>query len=446
MLRSVLVANRGEIARRVIRGCRALGVRAIAVYSEADAAWPHVADADEAVAIGPAPARQSYLDIERVIDAARRTAAQAIHPGYGFLSENWRFAQACEAAGLVFIGPSWPVIRQMGDKIGARRIMAAAGVPVVPGSDGPVDSVDAAREVAGRTGYPVMLKASAGGGGIGMVKVSDEAALPSAFASAQRRAQAAFGSGGLFLERYVEGARHVEVQVFGDAAGHVVHLHERECSIQRRHQKLIEETPAPHLSAALKARLTAAAVTGARSVGYVNAGTMEFIVTGEEFFFLEMNTRLQVEHPVTEEVTGLDLVQAQLRVAAGEPLPWTQEQIPQRGASIECRIYAEDPAKSFMPSPGKLTRLGLPAGPGIRLECGVAEGVEVSVHYDPLLAKLIATGRDRDEAIARMSGALDAFVIEGVKTVIPFHQRVMRSDLFRAGAVHTQLIEQGAFA
>jgi acetyl-CoA carboxylase biotin carboxylase subunit len=446
VLRSVLVANRGEIARRVIRGCRALGVRAIAVYSEADAAWPHVADADEAVAIGPAPARQSYLDIERVIDAARRTGAQAIHPGYGFLSENWRFAQACEAAGLVFIGPSWPVIQQMGDKIGARRIMAAAGVPVVPGSDGPVDSVDAAREVAGRTGYPVMLKASAGGGGIGMVKVSDEAALPSAFASAQRRAQAAFGSGGLFLERYVEGARHVEVQVFGDAAGHVVHLHERECSIQRRHQKLIEETPAPHLSAALKARLTAAAVTGARSVGYVNAGTMEFIVTGEEFFFLEMNTRLQVEHPVTEEVTGLDLVQAQLRVAAGEPLPWTQEQIPQRGASIECRIYAEDPAKSFMPSPGKLTRLDLPAGPGIRLECGVAEGVEVSVHYDPLLAKLIATGRDREEAIARMSGALDAFVIEGVKTVIPFHQRVMRSDLFRAGAVHTQLIEQGAFA
>jgi len=446
VLRSVLVANRGEIARRVIRGCRALGVRAIAVYSEADAAWPHVADADEAVAIGPAPARQSYLDIERVIDAARRTAAQAIHPGYGFLSENWRFAQACEAAGLVFIGPSWPVIRQMGDKIGARRIMAAAGVPVVPGSDGPVDSVDAAREVAGRAGYPVMLKASAGGGGIGMVKVSDEAALPAAFASARRRAQAAFGSGGLFLERYVEGARHVEVQVFGDAAGHVVHLHERECSIQRRHQKLIEETPAPHLSAALKARLTAAAVTGARSVGYVNAGTMEFIVTGEEFFFLEMNTRLQVEHPVTEEVTGLDLVQAQLRVAAGEPLPWTQEQIPQRGASIECRIYAEDPAKSFMPSPGKLTRLDLPAGPGIRLECGVAEGVEVSVHYDPLLAKLIATGRDREEAIARMSGALDAFVIEGVKTVIPFHQRVMRSDLFRAGAVHTQLIEQGAFA
>ena len=446
MLRNVLVANRGEIARRVIRGCHALGVRAVAVYSEADAAWPHVAEADEAVPIGPAPARQSYLDIERVIDAARRAGAEAIHPGYGFLSENWRFAQACEAAGLIFVGPPWQVIQRMGDKIGARRIMAGAGVPVVPGSEGPVESVDAAREVAVRAGYPVMLKASAGGGGIGMVKVTDEAALPAAFASAQRRAQAAFGSGGLFLERYIQGARHVEVQIFGDAAGHVVHLHERECSIQRRHQKLVEETPAPNLSADLKARLTAAAVAGARSVGYVNAGTMEFLVIGEEFFFLEMNTRLQVEHPVTEEVTGLDLVQAQLRVAAGEPLPWTQEQIRQHGASIECRIYAEDPAKNFMPSPGKLTRLGLPTGPGIRLECGVAEGVEVTVHYDPLLAKLIATGRDREEAIARMSGALDAFVIEGVKTVIPFHQRVMRSDLFRAGSVHTQLIEQGAFA
>jgi len=445
VLQSVLVANRGEIARRVIRGCRALGIRSIAVYSEADAGWPHVTDADEAVAIGPAPARQSYLDIDRILDAARRTGAQAIHPGYGFLSENWRFARACEAAGLIFVGPSWRVIQQMGDKIEARRLMAAAEVPVVPGSDGPVDSVDAARAIAARAGYPVMLKASAGGGGIGMVKVADEAGLPAAFASAQRRAQAAFGSGGLFLERYVERARHVEVQVFGDVSGQVVHLHERECSIQRRHQKLIEESPAPNLPAALKARLTEAAVAGARSVGYVNAGTMEFIVVGDELYFLEMNTRLQVEHPVTEEVTGLDLVQAQLRVAAGEPLPWTQAQISQRGSSIECRIYAEDPAKGFMPSPGRLTRLVLPQGPGVRLECGVAEGVEVSVHYDPLLAKLITTGRDRDEAIARMSAALDAFVVEGVKTAIPFHQRVMKSDLFRSGAVHTQLIEQGAF-
>jgi len=446
VLQSVLVANRGEIARRVIRGCRALGIRSVAVYSEADAGWPHVADADQAVAIGPSPARESYLDVERIIDAARRTKAEAIHPGYGFLSENWRFAQACEAAGLVFVGPSWRVIEQMGDKVGARRLMAAAGVPVVPGSDGPVDSVEAARDVAARIGYPVMIKAAAGGGGIGMMKVKDEAGLAAAFSSAQRRAQSAFGAGALFLERYLEGARHVEVQVFGDATGRVLHLHERECSIQRRHQKLVEESPAPQLSAALKARLTEAAVAGARSVGYVNAGTMEFIVRGDEFYFLEMNTRLQVEHPVTEEVTGLDLVQAQLRVASGEPLPWTQEQVTQRGSSIECRIYAEDPAKGFLPSPGRLSRLVLPEGPGVRVECGVAEGVEVSVHYDPLLAKLITTGRTRDEAIERMTAALASFVVEGVKTVIPFHQRVMRSASFRAGSVHTQMIEQGAFS
>ncbi|HEY7434927.1 MAG TPA: acetyl-CoA carboxylase biotin carboxylase subunit [Methylomirabilota bacterium] len=445
MLQSVLVANRGEIARRVIRGCRALGVRAVAVYSEADAGWPHVADADEAVLIGPAPARESYLDVARILDAARRTNAQGVHPGYGFLSENWRFAQACEAAGLIFVGPSWRVIQEMGDKVGARRLMAAAGVPVVPGSDGPVDSVDAAREVAARVGYPLMIKAAAGGGGIGMMKVKDEPALSPAFASAQRRAQSAFGTGALFVERYLEGARHVEVQIFGDETGRVLHLHERECSIQRRHQKLVEESPAPGLAGALKARLVQAALAGARAVGYVNAGTMEFLVRGDEFYFLEMNTRLQVEHPVTEEVTGLDLVQAQLRVAAGEPLPWTQEQVTQRGSSIECRIYAEDPAKGFMPSPGRLARLVLPEGPGVRVECGVAEGVEVSVHYDPLLAKLITSGPTRDDAIDRMGAALASFAVEGVKTVIPFHRRVMQSSLFRAGSVHTQMIEQGIF-
>ena len=446
MLQSVLIANRGEIARRVIRGCRALGVRTVAIYSEADAGWPHVTDADEAVLVGPAPARESYLDVERVLEAARRTNAQAVHPGYGFLSENWRFAQACEAAGLIFVGPPWQVIQQMGDKVGARRLMTGAGVPVVPGSDGPVDSVEAAREVAGRIGYPVMIKAAAGGGGIGMVRVKDEAGLAAAFASAQRRAQSAFGSGALFVERFLEAPRHVEVQVFGDGGGRVVHLHERECSIQRRHQKLVEESPAPNLSAVLKARLTEAAVAGARAVGYVNAGTMEFIVQGDAFYFLEMNTRLQVEHPVTEEVTGLDLVAAQLRVASGEPLPWAQEQVAQRGASIECRIYAEDPTKGFMPSPGRITRLVLPEGPGVRVECGVTEGVEVTVHYDPLLAKLITSGRTRDEAITRMSAALGGFVVEGVKTAIPFQQRVMQSAAFRAGAVHTQMVEQGAFA
>jgi acetyl-CoA carboxylase biotin carboxylase subunit len=337
------------------------------------------------------------------------------------------------------------VIQQMGDKVGARRLMVRAGVPVVPGSDGPVDSVEAAREVAARVGYPVMIKAAAGGGGIGMMKVKDEPALSAAFASAQRRAQSAFGAGALFVERYLEGARHVEVQVFGDATGRVLHLHERECSIQRRHQKLVEESPAPGLAGTLKARLTQAALAGARAVGYVNAGTMEFIVRGDEFYFLEMNTRLQVEHPVTEEVTGLDLVQAQLRVAAGEPLPWTQGQVTQRGSSIECRIYAEDPAKGFMPSPGRVSRLVLPEGPGVRVECGVAEGAEVSVHYDPLLAKVITSGPTRDDAIDRMGAALASFVVEGVKTVIPFHQRVMQSSLFRAGSVHTQMIEQGVF-
>jgi acetyl-CoA carboxylase biotin carboxylase subunit len=445
VLESVLVANRGEIARRIFRASRALGIRAIAVYSEADADWPHAREADEAVLIGPAPARESYLSVERVLEAARRTSAQAIHPGYGFLSENWRFAKACEEAGIVFVGPSWRVIQQMGDKVGARRQMLWAGVPVVPGSEGPVASLDEARQIAGEIGYPVMLKAAAGGGGIGMVKVADETTLAQAHATAERRVQAAFGSAALFVERYLTEPRHVEVQVFGDGSGQVVHLHERECSIQRRHQKLVEESPAPRLSQGLKERLTAAAVKGATSVGYVNAGTMEFIVQGEEFYFLEMNTRLQVEHPVTEEVTGVDLVQAQLKVASGEPLPWRQEDIVQRGAAIECRIYAEDPARNFMPSPGTITRWSPPQGPGIRLESGVAEGCQVSVHYDPLLAKLVATGATREAAIARMEGALRAFVVEGPKTAIPFHLRVMRSAAFREGRTHTQMVEQGAF-
>jgi acetyl-CoA carboxylase biotin carboxylase subunit len=445
VLESVLVANRGEVARRIFRACRALGIRTIAVYSEADAGWPHALEADQAVLIGPAPARESYLSVERVLEAARRAGAAAIHPGYGFLSENWRFAKACEEAGLVFVGPSWRVIQQMGDKVGARKEMRRAGVPIVPGSAGPVASLDEARRIAGETGYPVMLKAAAGGGGIGMVKVADEGALPQAYATAERRAQAAFGSAALFVERYLTEPRHIEVQVFGDGQGQVVHLHERECSIQRRHQKLVEECPAPRLSPALKERLTAAAVTGARSVGYVNAGTVEFIVQGEEFYFLEMNTRLQVEHPVTEEVTGLDVVQAQLRVASGESLPWRQDQIVQRGAAIECRIYAEDPARNFMPSPGTITRLALPDGPGIRVESGVAEGCQVSVHYDPLLAKLVAAGTTREDAIARMEAALKAFIVEGVRTAIPFHLRVMRSAAFREGRTHTQMVEQGAF-
>ncbi len=445
MIESVLVANRGEIARRILRAARGLGIRSVAVYSEADAGWPHAREADEAVLIGPAPPRESYLNGERILEAARRTGAKAIHPGYGFLSENWRFAKACEEAGLVFVGPSWRVIQQMGDKVGARREMRRAGVPLVPGSEGPVSALDDARRVAGDIGYPLMLKAAAGGGGIGMVKVSDEATLAQAYATAERRSQAAFGSATLFVERYLTEPRHVEVQVFGDGRGQVVHLHERECSIQRRHQKLIEESPAPCLSPGVKERLTRAAVMGARSVGYVNAGTMEFIVQGEEFYFLEMNTRLQVEHPVTEEVTGLDIVQAQLKVASGESLPWRQEDIAQRGAAIECRIYAEDPARNFMPSPGIIARWAPPSGPGIRVESGVAEGCQVSVHYDPLLAKLVTVGATRVEAIARMQGALEAFVVEGLKTAIPFHLRVMASAAFREGRTHTQMVEQGAF-
>jgi len=445
VIESVLVANRGEIARRILRAARAAGVRSVAVYSEADAGWPHAREADEAVLIGPAPARESYLNVERILDAARRTGAQAVHPGYGFLSENWRFAQACEEAGLVFVGPSWRVIQQMGDKVGARREMVRAGVPVVPGSDGPVASLDEARRLSAEVGYPVMLKAAAGGGGIGMVKVTDEAGLATAYATAERRAQAAFGSAALFVERYLTEPRHIEVQVFGDRGGQVVHLHERECSIQRRHQKLVEESPAARLSPALKERLTRAAVAGARAVGYVNAGTMEFIVQGDEFYFLEMNTRLQVEHPVTEEVTRLDIVRAQLQVASGEPLPWRQEEIVQRGAAIECRIYAEDPAKNFMPSPGTISRWAPPSGPGIRVDSGVAEGCQVSVHYDPLLAKLVAAGGTREEAIARMQAALESFVAEGLKTAIPFHLRVMASAAFREGRTHTQMVEQGAF-
>jgi acetyl-CoA carboxylase biotin carboxylase subunit len=446
MFRSVLVANRGEIARRVFRACRPLGVRTIAVYSEADREAPHVREADEAVLIGPAPARDSYLAIERLIDAARRAGADAVHPGYGFLSENWRFAQACADAGLVFIGPSPAAIRTMGDKGEARRVMAAAGVPIVPGTPGPIAGVEDAARFAESAGFPLILKAAKGGGGIGLARVDAAAQLGTAFAAATRRAEAAFGDGAIYVERYLDRPRHIEVQVFGDATGDVVHLHERDCSLQRRHQKLIEESPAPLLSPKTKEGLTAAAIAGARAIGYVNAGTMEFLVdAGGRFYFIEMNTRLQVEHPVTEEVTGLDLVTAQLRVAAGERLPWRQGDIVQRGVAIEGRVYAEDPAKNFLPSPGTVSRLALPAGEGIRVESGVVEGTAVPVHYDPLLLKLVAWGRDRAEAIARLDGALEACVVEGVRTTIPFLRRVTADARFRDGAVHTQMIEQGAF-
>jgi acetyl-CoA carboxylase, biotin carboxylase subunit len=446
VFRSVLVANRGEIARRIVRGCRRLGVRAVAVYSEADRDAPHVRDADAAVLIGPAPARESYLAIDRLVQAARENDCDAVHPGYGFLSERWEFAAACAAAGLTFIGPDPDAIRVMGDKPEARRRMAAAGVPVLAGSPGPVADPAEAEATARRTGLPVLLKAAAGGGGIGMVRVDAAAQLGAAFASASRRAQAAFGNGALYVERYLDRARHVEVQIFGDRHGNLVHLHERECSIQRRHQKLVEESPAPRLPASTKEGLTRAAVQGARAIDYVNAGTLEFLVDAEgRFYFLEMNTRLQVEHPVTEAVTGLDLVEIQLRVAAGEPLPFKQGDIVPRGAAIECRVYAEDPARNFLPSPGTITALHLPGGPGIRIESGVEPGATVSVHYDPLLLKIITCGDTRDAALERMTRALEQMRVEGVQTTIPFLGRVLASEAFRRGEVHTQLVEQGAF-
>ncbi|MBI2159758.1 MAG: biotin carboxylase, partial [Candidatus Rokubacteria bacterium] len=415
MIRTVLVANRGEIARRVFRACRQLGVKTVAVYSEADRDALHVRDADRAVAIGPAPARESYLSIERILEAARDAGADAIHPGYGFLSENWRFAEACRRAGLVFIGPSPEAIKAMGDKTEARRLMAAAGVPVVPGSAETVVDAGEAAIAARDIGYPVILKAAAGGGGIGMARVDAAKDMPTSFATASRRAQAAFSRGDLYVEKYLDRPRHVEIQVFGDVAGTALHLHERECSIQRRHQKLVEESPAPNLPPEVKDGLTRAAVAGTRAIGYVNAGTLEFLVDAAGgYYFLEMNTRLQVEHPVTEEVTGLDLVVEQLRVASGERLRWRQDEIVQRRAAIECRVYAEDPAKGFLPSPGTVVKLALPSGEGIRIESGVETGSAVPVYYDPLLFKLVASGATRAEALASMAEALGACVVEGV--------------------------------
>jgi acetyl-CoA carboxylase, biotin carboxylase subunit len=446
MFGTVLVANRGEIARRIFRACRHLGIRTVAVFSEADAGSLHTREADTAVLIGPAPARQSYLAIERILEAAHRTGADAVHPGYGFLSENWQFAEACARAGLTFVGPSPKAIRAMGDKTEARRLMRAAGLPIVPGSPGPAADRGEVERIATEVGFPLILKAAGGGGGIGMARVGNRSELASAYATAARRAQAAFGTDTLYVERYLERPRHVEVQVFGDGHGTLLHLHERECSIQRRHQKLIEESPAPALAPPTRAALAAAAVTGARPIGYENAGTLEFLVDeAGHFYFLEMNTRLQVEHAVTEEVTGLDLVVEQLRVAAGERLSWSPETIVSRGSAIECRVYAEDPDRAFLPSPGTIGRLELPTGKGIRVESGVEVGSTVSVHYDPLLFKLIVHGHSRTEALGLMKDALHRCLVDGVKTNLTLLRRVMASEAFRAGQIHTQMVEQGAF-
>ena len=446
MFGAVLVANRGEIARRIFRACRRLGVRTIAVYSEADAGSLHVREADTAVLIGPPPARESYLAIDRIVKAARDAGADAVHPGYGFLSENWHFAAACARAGLAFVGPAPQAIRAMGDKTEARRLMQAAGVRIVPGSTATVADPAEVERIASEVGFPLILKATGGGGGIGMARVGSRSELTAAYAAASRRAQAAFGTGALYVERYLERPRHVEVQVFGDSQGTLVHLHERECSIQRRHQKVVEESPAPGLESLTRAALTAAAVKGATAIGYMNAGTLEFLVDeAGSFYFLEMNTRLQVEHAVTEEVTGLDLVVEQLRVAAGERLTWSPDSIVSRGAAIECRVYAEDADRAFLPSPGTIGRLDLPVGVGVRVESGVEVGSTVSVHYDPLLFKLIVHGPSREDALRLMDGALDRCVVEGVKTNLAFLRRVIASEAFRAGRTHTQMVEQGAF-
>jgi acetyl-CoA carboxylase biotin carboxylase subunit len=441
---SVLVANRGEIAVRIIRACRDLGLRSIAVYSEADRLAPHVLLADEAVLLGPAPASESYLRIDRLLEAARATGAGAIHPGYGFLAERAPFARAVEDAGLVFIGPRSATIQAMGDKTEARRRMQDAGVPIVPGLVEPVRDPEAAREAAERLGFPVLLKASAGGGGKGMRVVEAAEDVARAFEGAAREALAAFGDGSVYLERYLARPRHIEIQVLGDAHGSVVHLGERECSVQRRHQKLFEESPSPVLDEEERARMGEAAVRAARAVDYLGAGTVEFLYENGDFYFLEMNTRLQVEHPVTELVTGLDLVALQIRLAAGEELPFAQGDVRLDGHAVECRITSEDAERGFLPSTGTIRRLEIPGGPGIRWDGGVREGLSVGLHYDPLLGKLIAHGPDRDTALRRMARALDELVIVGVETCIGFHRRLIREPDFRAGRLTIRFLEEHA--
>jgi acetyl-CoA carboxylase biotin carboxylase subunit len=446
-IRKVLIANRGEIACRVIRACREQDIATVAVFSEADRGALHVRMAGEAVAIGPAPARESYLVIDKIIDAARRTGADAIHPGYGFLSENAAFAEACAAAGMTFIGPPPSAIRAMGGKTSARALMQAAGVPVVPGDNGPggkgFASPAEAKAAAARIGYPVMLKAASGGGGRGMRLVDSEEKLEAALAGARREALAAFADDAVYLEKAIVRPRHIEIQVFGDEHGGAVHLYERDCSVQRRNQKVIEESPSPAIDDEIRARMGEVAVRAARSVGYVGAGTIEMLFdsVSRSFYFLEMNTRLQVEHPVTELVTGVDLVRWQLAVAQGEPLPMAQAQIARKGAAIECRVYAEDSVR-FLPSPGTITSLRVPGGPGIRDDSGVVAGSVISVHYDPMISKLCAWADTRPAAIDRMRRALGEYHVGGIRTNLGFHRQVMRHPAFAAGEYDTGFIER----
>ncbi len=442
MFKKILIANRGEIALRIISACRELGIRTVAIYSEADRDALHVRYADEDVCVGPYPSASSYLNISAIVSAAEITEADAIHPGYGFLSENAYFAEILHDCHIAFIGPNSEAIRKMGDKSLARRTVAAVGVPTIPGSPGPLDSVDEALAFAGRAGYPVILKASAGGGGRGMRVARDERELAAAYETARNEAEKAFGNAEVYLEKYLEEPRHIEFQVFGDSRGNLRHLGERECSIQRRHQKLIEEAPSCVLDADLRGRMGEAAIAAARAVKYVNAGTIEFLLDADgRFYFMEMNTRLQVEHAITEEVTALDLVKEQIAVAAGEPLSFLDRDMSPRGHAIEFRINAEDPV-TFAPSPGRIASFHPPGGLGVRLDTAAYQGYLIPPYYDSLIAKLIVWGRDRAEAISRGRRALDFFVIEGVKTTIPLHRRILDDPDFVAGRLSTRFMER----
>jgi acetyl-CoA carboxylase biotin carboxylase subunit len=443
MFKKILIANRGEIAVRVIRACREMGIASVAVFSDADRASLHVLKADEAYPIGPAAATESYLNFAKVLDVAKRSGADAIHPGYGFLSENAKFAQACADAGIKFIGPTAAAMDAMGSKTRARQAMEKAGIPFVPGTSRGLDSEGQALQMAEKIGYPVMLKAAAGGGGKGMRLVHQREDLPAALEAARSEAQRAFGDGEVYLERAIVNPRHIEMQILADEQGHTVYLGERECSIQRRHQKVLEESPSVIVDADMRQRMGEAAVRVAKAAGYTNAGTIEFLVDqSKNFYFLEMNTRLQVEHPVTELVTGLDLVQLQIRIAAGESLPFQQEDIKVRGHAIECRIYAEDPEQNFFPSPGKITLLTVPSGPGIREDSGMYEGWTVPMDYDPLLAKLISYGSDRQQAIARMRRALDEYFVGGIKSNLSLFRRILDDKDFQAGKLDTGYLDR----
>lgn len=442
MLNKVLVANRGEIAVRIMRACRELGIDTVAVYSDADKDALFVKYADECHHIGPPPPLQSYLAMDTIIDTALKSGAEAIHPGYGFLAENATFSETVEKNGLVFIGPTGQNIRDMGDKLLSKKTMKSSGVPVVPGTEDGITDVEKAKDVANDIGYPVMLKASAGGGGIGMKIVEGEEKLAEAVESTQRLAQSAFGDGTVLLEKYLEEPRHVEFQIMCDGKGKVIHLRERECSVQRRHQKLIEETPSCVITEELRDEMGRAAVTAAKAVGYRNAGTVEFMYSKGDYYFLEMNTRLQVEHPITEMITGVDLAKEQLRVASGLDLQFGQEDIRGEGWAIECRICAEDPGNNFFPSPGKITGYKEPSGPGVRVDSGIYGGYDVPPFYDSLLAKLIVWGRDRSEAIVRMKRALWEYDISGIKTNIPFHEVVLDNEYFLRGDYTTHFIQE----